>query len=93
MFSILYTPSKVYKLAFGTFETSFNAPFETFKTSILQFKLWNIQNIYFTVQALEHSKHLFYSSSFGTFRTLRKCSRCSKHLLTLPPPSFGTFRT
>jgi hypothetical protein len=45
VFSILNTPSKVYKLAFGTFETSLNAPFGTFKTSLLQLGLWNIQNI------------------------------------------------
>lgn len=45
VFGILYTPSKVYKLAFGTFETSFNAPFGTSKTSLLQLGLWNIQNI------------------------------------------------
>jgi hypothetical protein len=45
VFSILNTPSKVYKLTFGTFETSLNAPFGTFKTFLLQLELWNIQNI------------------------------------------------
>jgi hypothetical protein len=71
VFSILYTPSKVYKLAYRTFETSFNAPFGTFKTSLLQLGLWNIQNIEKMFWMFQTSlKHLSLPPPpFGAFRT------------------------
>jgi hypothetical protein len=72
VFSILYTPSKVYELAFGKFKTSFNAPFETFKTSLLQLRLWNIQNIekmFWMFQTSLNIPSLLPTPSFGTFRT------------------------
>jgi hypothetical protein len=58
------------------FETSFNALFGTFKTSLLQLGLWNIQNIEKMFWMFQTSLNppslppsLLPPPSFGTFRT------------------------